>query len=136
LCPGRRGSHRKNPAKDTAGILVNWDPSFVVELPQRDSDCPLILTKVPQGIDRETETLADAHSSPAEKEQTIRAQIVVFSELLLEFTVIFGRKWFGEVLIARRAIFQDKESFPQAVVVAHSQVVEQPPDSNDGAQPS
>jgi len=96
-----------------------------VELPQRDFDCPLILAKVPQGIDSEIEELADTRSGCPQEEQTVRAQVIVFSELLLELMVILGGKRLGEVLIDRGAISSNQETFSHPTV-ARGQIVKQP----------
>jgi hypothetical protein len=95
----------------------------------------LILTKFPQGIDSEMEAFANAHSGCPQQEYRVRAQVIVFSELLIELEVILRSERLREVLIDRRAISPNQQTFSHPAV-ACGQIVEKSTDNYDGGQPS
>jgi hypothetical protein len=97
-----------------------------MQLPKRDFDRPLILAEVPQGIGCKPEGFADAHSGCPHQEDTVRAHVVIFSELLIELLVIFRRERLREVLISMGEIPPNQEVLSNPAV-ACGQIVEQTP---------
>ena len=116
--------------EDPARVIIDRDPSFGVQLPERDTYRPLVLAEFAQGIGRELKAFADTHAGGPEKQQSLGAQGLPFVETALQFLVILGREGLGKVQVAR-GIISGREQVCSRRIAARLQIPQQAADIDD-----
>ena len=64
---------------------------------------------MPQTVCTQIGALAKAYPRSSDKQQGVRVEVPVSTELVIEETVVFGRNGFGQVVILGGKILSDNE---------------------------
>jgi len=118
------------------GVVVGREPSFSVELAERDPENPLSLAKRAQRISGEVEAFSNPHAGSAKKKQAVGQEAHFFAEFVIQKAVVLGRKGFRKILIEGRKIVSDDKSVLERFVCPRSEIIEQTAKAKQIARPS
>jgi hypothetical protein len=96
-----------------------------VQLANRDVKSPGVSSQLPQAIQTQTDTLADADTCGAHEQQGVGIQVVGATELLLQEPIVLRRKRAGQISRRRREVLRADKVWRNGVAVG-SQIVEHP----------
>ena len=105
----RQRAQRKNASHDPSHVAIGRYQTFGLELAERDLQGPLVHTDLPQTVQREIDTLADADSGGASEQQRIGGQVVSPAQFLLQLLIVMERKRSWQVPgLGREVLAADK----------------------------
>ena len=70
------GGQEKDAMEDFACLVVQGDPTFIMELAEWDMKGPLVSTEVTQGVSVQAEAFADPHAGCANQKKGIGEEII------------------------------------------------------------
>jgi hypothetical protein len=73
---GGEASQGKDAMEDFACLVVQGDPTFIMELAEWDMERPLVSPQVTQGVSVQAEAFADPNAGGANQEEGVGEEIV------------------------------------------------------------
>src|SRR5262249_10586462 len=102
-------SQRQKPGNELADLVVDGDPSFIVKFSQRDAQAPPILLQMSQAVGSKTNQFPYSHTGGAQEQQASMREVGIFTELLIQETIILWREGLREIGIMGRKILRHNE---------------------------
>ena len=108
---GRRGSTQSQDAgHDLSNGCVGRHPALGVQFADGDMQRPLVRTDLPQAVQRQIDTLADADSSGASEQQRMGRQVVSAAQFLLEKLIVLRRQRSGQIFWLRGKVLATNQA--------------------------
>jgi hypothetical protein len=91
---GGRGqsTQGKKPGHGPPHLEIGGNQAFGVQFAERDVQCPLIWSYVPQAVQRQIDAFADTNSRGADDQESIRGQIIGSAQFLLQALILLRGK--------------------------------------------
>ena len=71
------------------------DPPFGVQLPQRDVECPLVLTQGAQTIVAQVHTFSNTDTSGPDEQQSVGQEVITAPKPSVQQSIVLRGKWPG-----------------------------------------
>lgn len=99
----------QNAVDDLADIRIGRNQTFGMQLTEGDMHGPLIGSELPQTVQRQIHTLADADSGGAGEQQRPGKQVIAAAQFLLQLLIVCQGKRPGQVEGQRREVLPADE---------------------------
>jgi hypothetical protein len=115
----------ENTGYIASGLGIDGNQTFVVQFADRDMKGPGVSSYLPEAIQAQTDTFADADTCGPHEQQRIGIQVVGATELLLQEPIVLRRKRSGQIPGRWREVLRTDEIRRNGVAVG-SQIAEHP----------